>query len=70
MDRFGEKLKIVRKRQGLTMRALAEALGIASHGSISDWEQRRSHPSATMLEAISRYFDVSLDVLMKDEFDV
>lgn len=70
MQRFGEKLKTLRKRHGLTMRELAPELDISSFSFISKLENGAQMPSAELLEKISRYFDVSLDVLMKDEFDV
>jgi transcriptional regulator with XRE-family HTH domain len=38
MQRFGEKLRILRQRRGLTMHELAKALGLRSHGSIGDLE--------------------------------
>ncbi len=34
MERFGEKLRVLRKQRGLTMRELAQELGFSTHGYI------------------------------------
>jgi len=70
MQRFGEKLRTLRGRRGLTMRELADALGFRSHGYIGDLESGRKHPSLDLAVKIADFFDVSLDQLARDELDI
>jgi transcriptional regulator with XRE-family HTH domain len=70
MQRFGEKLRTLRKRRGMTMRELAEALDLHSHGSISDFESGRSRPSIELIIKVADLFSVSLDQLLRDEVEL
>jgi transcriptional regulator with XRE-family HTH domain len=70
MQRFGEKLRTLRKRRGLTMRELADALDLRSHGSIGDFESGRSQPSVELTVKIADFFGVSLDQLARDEVEL
>ena len=47
MQRFGEKLRLLRKRHNLTVRELAEALGYTVHSNsyISQIENGKQKPS-------------------------
>ncbi len=65
-----EKLYMLRKKSGLSQEQLAERLGV-SRQAISKWEQGSAVPESDKLVAISDYFGVSLDYLLKDgEADV
>ncbi len=65
-----EKLYKLRKKSGLSQEQLAERLGV-SRQAISKWEQGSAVPESEKLIAISEYFGVSLDYLLKDgEADV
>ena len=70
MQRFGEKLRTLRQRQQLSMRELAEKLGLATHGYIGDLESGRRQPSLELTLKIANLFGVSLDQLARDELDV
>jgi len=70
MQRFGEKLRVLRQRRELTMRELADMLGFKSHGFIGDLESGRKHPSLELAVAIADYFGVSVDQLARDELEV
>ena len=70
MQQFGEKLRILRKRKGMTMRELADALELRSHGSIGDFESGRSQPSLEIATRIADLFGVSLDQLARDEVEL
>ena len=61
---LGEKLYDLRKKQGLSQEQLAEALNV-SRQSISTWEGNVTYPESDKLIALSDYFGVSLDYLMK-----
>jgi transcriptional regulator with XRE-family HTH domain len=69
MKRFGEKLRTLRNRQGLTLRQLAEVLDV-SHSYIGQMEREKKIPNVEMVLKISRIFNVSTDVLIKDELEL
>ncbi len=62
---LAEKLHVLRKRIGLSQEQLAERLGV-SRQAVSKWESGRAVPESETLVAISEYFGVSLDYLLKD----
>ncbi len=69
MEKFGEKLRVLRKRDGLSQEQLANSLGIhRSH--IGKFEQGHKIPNAVMVLKISRIFNVTTDQLMKDELEL
>jgi len=70
MERFGEKLRILRKRKGLSMRMLASQLSFSSHGTISDLEMGRITPSTKHVIRVARLFKVSTDQLLFDELEL
>ena len=70
MQRFGEKLRTLRQRRGLTLRELATVLGFRSHGFVGDLESGRKHPSLELAIQIADFFGVSLDQLARDEQDL
>ena len=57
---FHEKLQELRKQNGMTQEALAEALFV-SRTAISKWESGRGYPNIDSLKAISKYFSVTID---------
>jgi transcriptional regulator with XRE-family HTH domain len=62
---LSEKLYGLRKRSGLSQEQLAEQLGV-SRQAISKWESGVSVPESDKLVAISDYFEVSVDYLLKE----
>lgn len=66
MNRFGEKLRTLRKRQGLTLRELGDGLGVY-HTHVAQLEAGRRTPNAAMILKIADLFGVSTDLLMRDE---
>ncbi|MDM8519501.1 helix-turn-helix transcriptional regulator [Anaerolineales bacterium HSG6] len=70
MQRFGEKLRALRKQRGLTLKALALELGLSAHGYISELESGKKRPTTEFVLNASRLFDVSIDQLLKDELDL
>jgi len=68
--RFGEKLRDLRKANGLSMKDLAIRLGYTSHGYISEIETGKKQPTVEFVLKIARLFAVSTDCLLKDELDL
>ena len=70
MERFGEKLRILREKQGLSTRQLASAPEIKSPGYVSKLETGKQKPSIELLLKISLYFGVSTDQLLRDDLEL
>jgi transcriptional regulator with XRE-family HTH domain len=70
MDRFGEKLRTLRKQRGLTVRELAAIFEMKSHSHIADMENGRSKPSVELLVKIADFFEVTTDQLLRDELEI
>ena len=66
MQRFGAKLRMLRKHQHLTQSELALQLGLKSHTHISELEKNIKDPSRDLLLAISYFFNVPTDILIRD----
>lgn len=60
---FGHKLKLLRKKKGLTQKQLAEKLFL-SQSSIARFEKDEMLPTSETLNKIANYFDVSIDHLL------
>jgi transcriptional regulator with XRE-family HTH domain len=69
MEKFGEKLRILRNRQGLSLRQLSDMLGVG-HSYIAKMERGEKIPNVAMVLKISEIFSVSTDVLIKDELEL
>jgi transcriptional regulator with XRE-family HTH domain len=70
MQRFGEKLRVLRTSRDMTLKELAVALGLTAHGYISEIEAGKKKPTAEFVLKVSRFFKVTTDQLLKDEFEV
>ncbi len=66
--KLSEKLYSLRKKSGLSQEGLAEQLNV-SRQAISKWESGVSVPESEKLIAISEYFNVSVDYLIKEEIE-
>lgn len=60
---FGERLKLFRKRKGISQEELADRLHVVRQ-TVSKWEQGTSVPDASMLVKISELLDVSVSELL------
>lgn len=67
--KLSEKIQLLRKEKGLSQEELAEICRV-SRQSISKWEADIVLPETDRLLILSRTFQVSLDVLLKDELVV
>lgn len=70
MQGFGEKLRVLRQRHGMTMRELAEKLGLSTHGYIGDLESGRRQPSLDLAVRIADLFGVTVDQLARDDLGI
>jgi transcriptional regulator with XRE-family HTH domain len=70
MKRFGEKLRILRRRSGLSVRGLAREFGFSSHSYISEIETGKKRPSMELVIKIADRFGVSVDQLVRDELEI
>ena len=68
---FGQRLRLARKRAGLSLRALAERMDPrVSAQAISKYEAGKMMPSSAVLVGLGRALDVSLDFLMSAQIEV
>lgn len=70
IQRFGEKLRTLRTREGMTLQQLAYTLGLTAHGYISELETGKKMPTVEIVLRAARFFCVTTDQLLKDELDV
>ncbi len=69
MKRFGEKLRTLREREGLSLRQLGEKLDV-SKNYIWTMEMGHKTPNIAMLIKIARLFNVTADQLIMDDQDL
>jgi len=60
---FGEKLRKLREKKGLTQKELAEKLGYSSNSYISDIEKGKFLPSEEKLKKIAKALNVPFKLL-------
>ncbi len=70
IKRFGEKLLTLRILHGLTQIGLAQQLGYSSHSHIVSLEKGQKPPTLETVLNIARLFNVTTDVLLKDELEL
>lgn len=70
IERFGEKLRTLRKRRGMTQKELSDAIGFAARSYISLLESGEREPSAELVLKVSQLFGVSTDCLLQDEREI
>ncbi len=70
MKRFGEKLRLLRERHGMTIRELAESLGFATHGYVGNLESGRRKPTLELAFKVASLFNVSIDQLANDDLEL
>lgn len=66
---FSEKLSVLRKKAGLSQEQLAELLDV-SRQSVSKWEAQQTMPEIEKIIAISDIFNISLDVLLRNDREI
>jgi len=68
-SKFSANLRILRKRNKLTLEALGKILDV-SKSALSDYENGHTFPSLDVCDAICNYFGINLDNLQKLDFSV
>lgn len=66
MQKFGEKLRTLRNQNSLTLRQLGAMLEV-SHTFVAQLENGEKIPNVAMVLKIATIFDVTTDVLIKDD---
>ncbi len=69
MERFGEKLHTLRKRQGLSQIQLSDILGV-DYSYVGKMERGERSPNVTMIFKIAEIFDVTPNHLMLDDQEI
>lgn len=59
---IGDRIKFLRKRDGRTQEALANALGVSCQ-AVSRWELSSAYPDIEIIPSIANYFGISIDEL-------
>ena len=70
VQRFGEKLKLLRTYHGLTLKDLTARLGYKAHGHISEIETGKKTPTVSFALGVAELFNVTIDKLLKDGLDI
>ncbi|MEA5140628.1 helix-turn-helix transcriptional regulator [Arcicella rigui] len=68
-SKFSANLRILRKRNKLTLEALGKILNV-SKSALSDYENGHTFPSLDVCEAICLHFGINLDNLQNLDFSV
>ena len=63
MDKFAERLRILRAMNNLSQSALSKKLNV-TRATINAWEMGISYPNAQSLVLLSEYFSVTVDYLL------
>lgn len=66
MQYFSKNIRHLRKIKGFTQEYLAEELSVP-RSRISSYEEERSNPSIEFIIAVSEYFKVPIDILLKND---
>jgi len=69
MKRFGEKLRTLRVRHGLSLRKLSAILEI-DYSHLGKIEAGTSGPSANLILKIANFFNITPNELMLDELEL
>lgn len=64
---LSKQIKRLRKRDSISQETLAETLFV-SRQTISNWENEKSYPDVHSLQMLSVFFQVSIDELIKGDF--
>ena len=66
-NEFGKNLRELREERKISQRKLGEDLQVVNQ-TISTWETGTREPDLDMLKKISKYFDVTIDYLLDNDY--
>ena len=69
MEKFHEKLKVLRKKQGLTQQEIADLVHV-NRVTYTNWEQGMREPNFEKLSMLACIFDVSIDYLLSENLEI
>jgi len=69
MKRFGEKIRFLRQKHGLTQHEVSDNLNI-ERAHLSNLERGKKKPNGDMILKIARFFQVTPNDLMLDEIEL
>ena len=69
MEKFCEKLKVLRKNQGLTQKEVADLVNVG-RVTYTDWENGKREPNFENLSMLACIFDVSNDYLLSEYLEI
>lgn len=64
---FGKKLRALRLERSITLKDLAKELGYRTHSHLSAIESGAKVPTVELVVRVSRFFNVSTDILLNDD---
>lgn len=67
--KIGNKLKQGRMDRNMTQEEVANILNV-SRSTISSWEVNRTYPDLELLVALSDLYDISLDIILREDQDM
>jgi transcriptional regulator with XRE-family HTH domain len=70
MERFPEKLRTLRERQGMTQQKLAQELGFTGPAHVNRLETGKKHPNVQLILKLSHIFNVTPNQLLLDDLDI
>ena len=70
MEKFGEKVRLLRQHHNVKLIELSSVLGYNTHSYLSEIESGRKIPTVALVLKISSIFNISTDVLLKDNLEV
>jgi transcriptional regulator, cro/CI family len=69
MEKFHEKLKVLRKKQGLTQKEVADFFGI-NQAVYQKWESGSRKPTYENLSMLACIFNVTIDFLLSEYLEI
>jgi transcriptional regulator with XRE-family HTH domain len=70
VQRFGQKLRLLRKNRQMTLIELSQALDYTAFSYLSEIESGKKDPSVDFVIRVARFFGVTTDQLLKDELEI
>lgn len=69
MEKFHEKLKVLRKEKGLTQKDIADLVHV-NRVTYTNWEYGKREPNFEKLSMLACIFDVSIDFLLSENLEI